>query len=279
MKNGMAPLATHLVVVSRQWVEEVDLKTRREVISMKGRITRFGHHGTAMYSGCPVCTKSIHSSIPCGHHYTASRNYYRLKVSLTDETGEELEAIAWEVTQYFTGMQVRNLSPSMPTSWVERVEPVSKKELFPDGMIGGVKAELGSVAKATSPDRMVSAFSDGDSSKLTSSHRSRGAPVAAGFETTRNGGVEKAMIDLRREVASSREENERLKKAAWRWKGRGKVARIKLLNRRTEYDDLIVRYDEEVLASKEDQRQIDRLAVINSYSEKKLLEASRNVEG
>ncbi|KAL3682014.1 hypothetical protein R1sor_000036 [Riccia sorocarpa] len=86
--------------------------------------------------------------------------------------------------------------------------------------------------------------------------------------------LEKEVVDLRAEVLKLQDENERLKYAAWRWKARGNVATKKLVKKRDEYEELLVRYDEEQLARKADQRQIDRLAIINHDLERKLIQSA-----
>ncbi|KAL3686108.1 hypothetical protein R1sor_004130 [Riccia sorocarpa] len=417
VSRSMTPLALHSVAVARKWLEEVELKTGREVISVKGRIERFGHHGTAMYAGCPTCTKSIHSSQPCGHRYTRARNFYRLKIFLTDETLEELEATAWEATRYFTGMSAEDFEPIQlrgehteilkrcigwqwilqisrvqtnrdrgPYAKVERAEPVSKKELFPLEKELVEKEESELEVKASTPDRQLAAFGEG-SPMHSSMDRSRvsagGSVVEESRKVIREGNVEfvwglciatllsavlesharvasmwvrlplwltglgltcrfgnrrmaaiwrsesdvkirsavgkrgnradvsgrpsvmqyakgivmsseacganmqstertarrmlswleKEVVDLRAEVLKLRDENERLKYAAWRWKARGNVATKKLAKKKDEYEELLVRYDEEHLARKADQRQIDRLVIINHDLERKLIQA------
>ncbi|KAL3682015.1 hypothetical protein R1sor_000037 [Riccia sorocarpa] len=158
VSRSMAPLALHSVAVARKWLEEVELKTGREVISVKGRIERFGHHGTTMYAGY--------------------------------ETLEELEATAWEATRYFTGMSAEEFEPIQlrgehteilercigrqwivqisrvqtnrgPYARVERAEPVSKKELFPreSNLVEKEESEL--EVKASTPDRQLAAFREG----------------------------------------------------------------------------------------------------------------------
>ncbi|KAL3692013.1 hypothetical protein R1sor_005664 [Riccia sorocarpa] len=222
VSRSMVPLALHSVAVAREWLEEVELKTGREVISVKGRIERFGHHGTAIYAGCPTYTKSIHSSQPCGHRYTRARNFYRLKIFLTDETLEELEATAWEATRYFTGMSAEEFGPIQlrgkhtkilercigrqwilqisrvqtnrgPYARVERAEPVSKKELFPRESNLLEKEESDLEVKASTPDRQLAAFGEGSPmhSSIERNRVSAGGSVAEeSRKVIREGNVE-----------------------------------------------------------------------------------------
>ncbi|KAL3687849.1 hypothetical protein R1sor_014158 [Riccia sorocarpa] len=81
---------------AREWVE--DPSKGKDSITVKGQIVAFGHHGKAMYSGCPICTKSVQSSDRCSHFFVTPMNYYRMKIFLADETGE-LETTAWEAAQ------------------------------------------------------------------------------------------------------------------------------------------------------------------------------------
>ncbi|KAL3682908.1 hypothetical protein R1sor_000930 [Riccia sorocarpa] len=142
-----------------------------------------------MYSGCPICTKSVKSD--CSHTYVAPKNFYRMRIFLEDETGE-LETTAWEAARFITGVTAKEfeavhvrgdhsdiLNCCIGRQWifqltkietnrgpyarVDHAEAVSKKELFPDPEVAGRVGEGARMLnEVLSPGRQVSAFGIGE---------------------------------------------------------------------------------------------------------------------
>ncbi|KAL3699854.1 hypothetical protein R1sor_017876 [Riccia sorocarpa] len=138
---------------AKEWVE--DPSRGNNSITMKARIVTFGQHDKTMYSGCPICTKSVYSSDRCSHSFITPKNYYWMKIFLEDETGE-LDTTVWESARYITGMSAEEFEAL-------HLQAVGKKELFPEKTLafGGSERDAVGLTLVSSPESQVSAFGEG----------------------------------------------------------------------------------------------------------------------
>ncbi|KAL3679336.1 hypothetical protein R1sor_022292 [Riccia sorocarpa] len=200
----------------------------------KATIVGFGHHRTALYAGCPICTKSLRSSERCSHSFISPKNFYRMRIFLEDETGA-LETTAWESARFITGMSLEDFevvhlrgdqndilnrcigrqwmfqltriqSNRGPYARVEHAEAVSKKELIPnpEGGVGVMNEAIGLRHRVFSPEKQVSAFGLGEvlSLRTVESH-----DIVVGRSKTEQPILQNSEVESRDTIPRGRQEH------------------------------------------------------------------------